>query len=140
MEKSDATSDIIKAAAINVQTVNNSSSVAGGVETQTQKRVVKLTAKALANELDRLQSGRKAKLNNTAIIRKSIQGLMLKHDKTKVQDALEELCQVCYEVKYMHNNLLGFLPTEEKEKQEIWFKAKMLPINECIANTKKWVS
>ena len=140
MEKSNATSDIIKAGAINVQTVNNSSSVAGGVETQTQKRVVKRTAKALANEVDRLQSGRKAKLNKTAIIRKSIQDLMLKHDKTKVQDALEELFEVCYEVKNMHNKLLGFLPCEEKEKHEIWFKAKMLPINECIAYTKKWVS
>ena len=82
MEKHDATSDIIKAAGINVQTVNKSNSVAGGVETQTQKRVVKLTAKVLANELERLQSGRNATLNKTVIIRKSIQGLMLKHDKT----------------------------------------------------------
>ena len=92
-------SDLSKTAGINVQTVNKSSSVAGGVETQTQNRVVKLTAKALANELDRLQSGRKAKLNQAAIIRTSIQGLMLKHDKTKVQGAVEELFEVCCEVK-----------------------------------------
>ena len=136
MEKHNATSDIIKTA----ETVNKASRVASGVEAQTQKRVVKLTTKALANEIDRLQSGRKAKFSKAASIRKSIQGLMLQHDKTKVQNALEDLNEVCYEVKNMHNHLLGLLPYEEKEKQEIWFKAKMLSINEWIADTKMWVS
>lgn len=61
-----ATSDIIKTAV----TVNKSSCVAGSVEIHTQKRVIKLAAKTLANELDRLQSGRKYKLNKAASIRK----------------------------------------------------------------------
>lgn len=133
-QKRDATSDIIKTTGTNVQTINKCSTVAGGIEIQTQKRVVKLTAKALANEIDRLQAGKKAKLNKAANIRKSIEGFMLKHDKTKVKNALEELFEVCYEVKEIHKRLLGLLPCEEKEKQEIWVKAKMLPINECIAN------
>lgn len=50
----------------------------GGVETQTQKWVVKLTTKALAVKLDKLQMDRKAKLNQAVVIGKSMQGLMVK--------------------------------------------------------------
>lgn len=32
------------------------------------------------------------------------------------------------------------LPGDEKEKHEVWFKAKMLSNNDCIANAKWWVS
>ncbi len=137
METRNAVSDVVTGT--NVPTANKPLSVTSGVETQTQKRVVKLTAKALANEFDRLQSSRRVKFNKAANIRKSIQYLMLKHDKTGVQDALEELI-VCGEVKNLHDTLLGLLPCDEKEKQEIWFKAKMLPNNECIANAKRWFS
>ena len=105
-----------------------------------EKRGGKMTAKGLANKYDRLQAGRKARLNMAAKIRDSIQGFMKTNEKTKVQNALTELVQVCNEAKGMHDNMLGFMPCDEKEKQVIWFKAKMLSNNDCIANANLWVS
>lgn len=66
-----------------VQTASRPSSVTSSVETQTQKWVAKLTAKALAVKLDRLQNGRKAKLNKASKMRNVIQGLMSKGEKPK---------------------------------------------------------
>lgn len=65
---------------------------------------------------------------------------MLKGDKNKVQNALDDLIEMCEEAKCMHDSLLVLLPCDEKEKHEIWFKAKMLANDECIANMKMWVS
>ena len=119
------------------QTIKPSSET-GGVETQTEKQVVKLTLKALADKLERLQEGRKTKLNKATNIRKSMQSLMLMGDKKQVQNALEELINVCDEAKYMHESLLGLLPCDEKDKHVTWFNAKMLGNNECIAGQKRW--
>lgn len=137
METRDATSDVTGS---NVRTASKPGSVMSGVDPQSGKRVIKLSAKAIANILDRLQSDRKAKFNKAANIRKSIRGSMEKYDETQVQKGLEELTEVCDDVKGIHDHLLGLLPVEENEKHETWFKAKMLPINECIADTKEWLS
>lgn len=101
--------------------------------------MVELTAKAHADKLDRLQNGRKAKLNKASTIRKAMQGFMLKDDKTQVQNALGELIEVCGEAKCMHESLLVLLPCDEREKHETWFKAKMLGNDECITDAKSWV-
>lgn len=111
-----------------------------GVDIQTQRRVVKPTAKALADKLDRLQNGRKNKLNKASAIKRSMHGLMSKGDKTEVQNALDEFIEVCEDAKSMHESLLVLLPGDEKEKHKVWFKAKMLSNNECIADAKRWVS
>lgn len=136
MEKRDAVSD--EKNGTDVQAASKPRSVTSGVETQ--KRVTKLTAKAFAYKLESLQNDRKVKLNKATNIRKSIQGFMLRDDKTQVQNALGELIVVCDEAKNMPENLLGLLPCDEKEKHEIWFKAKMLSNNECFANAKGWIS
>lgn len=39
--------------------------------------------------------------------------------------------------KKTHESLLGVLPVEEAEKHEIWFKAKIIPINEFIKRVNK---
>lgn len=114
------------------------STMSGGIETQ--QRVVKLTANALANKLETLQNGRKVKLNKATAIRKSIQYLLSGDHKTQVSNVLGGLIEVCDEAKCMHESLLGLLPCEEREKHETWFKAKMLSNDECIAATKLWVS
>lgn len=139
MEMSEAVSDI-NVTGTNVQTDKTLRGAFDSDETQTQRRVVKLTAKALANELERLQTVRNKKLNKAANIRKTIKGLMLKRDKIQVQRALEQLIEVCDDVKNVQNALLDLLPHVEREKHDIWFKAKMLSVNECIANTKGWVT
>lgn len=65
---------------------------------------------------------------------------MLNHDKTQVKCALGQLIEVCDDVKNVLDALLVLLPCDEKEKHDIRFKAKMLSVNECIANAKLWVS
>ena len=117
-----------------------SGDVTNGTEPLREERVVKLTAKALAEKCDRFQVDRKAKLNIAASLRNSIRGFMVKNEVTNVQNGLIELLHVCNEAKCVHANLLGFISPDEKEKQETWFKAKMIPNNECISETEMWVS
>lgn len=57
-----------------VSAASQSNSVASNVEAQTEKRVVKLSFKALSDKLDMLHAVRKAKLNKANNIRKSLQG------------------------------------------------------------------
>ena len=103
-------------------------------------RKVKMTEKALADKLSRLQAERKAKLNKAANIRNSMKDLIIKGDKTMVCDALNELRVVCDDAKCMHKQLLGLMPGDEQENHEIWFKAKFLSLNECIHGAEMWVS
>ena len=141
MEPCKATNETINVGGTDVQTASGSKTdVTAVVETPTQKRVVKLTAKALAEKLDKLQTDRKAKLNKANFIRKSIRNYMVKNERTQVDNDLNELIDLCNEIKYIHESLLQLLPSDEKEKHVIWFKAKMLSNDECIANANVWMS
>ncbi|KAK0152604.1 hypothetical protein N1851_005873 [Merluccius polli] len=137
MEMQDAAPDNT---GTDMRTASQPSSVTSGLEPQTQKRVIKLTAKALAEKLDRLQTIRKARLNKATTIRKTIQGYMSNGEKTQVQNALGELIGVCEDVKCIHESLLFLLPSDEAEKHETWFKAKMMFNDECVNDVKKWIS
>lgn len=55
-----------------------------------------------------------------------MQGLMLKGDKTQLQNAPGELIEVCDEVKCIHKSLLGLLSGDEGEKHETWFKCCLM--------------
>ena len=141
MEPCKATNETINVGGTDVQTASGSKTdVTAVVETPTQKRVVKLTAKALAEKLDKLQTDRKAKLNKANFIRKSIRNYMVKNERTQVENDLNELIDLCNEIKCIHESLLQLLPSDEKEKHVIWFKAKMLSNDECIANANVWMS
>lgn len=63
------------------------SRMTGGGETQTEKWVVKLTAKMLGGKLESLQNERKSKLNKASVVRKTMQSLMLNDDKMEEQNA-----------------------------------------------------
>ena len=76
MEPCKATNETINVGGTDVQTAS------GSKTDVTQKRVVKLTAKALAEKLDKLQTDRKAKLNKANVIRKSIRNYMVKNENT----------------------------------------------------------
>lgn len=56
-----------------------------------------------------------------------------------VQDALNELKEMCDDAKSGHGHLLGLMLYDEQEKQEIQFKAKLLFLNECITIAEMWV-
>lgn len=107
---------------------------------ESQKRVIKLTDKALAEEIDKLQNTRKAKLNKAGNLRNEMDVLMCNDDKTQVLNALDELETVCDDAQCAHDSLLCLLPCSEVERHEIWFKAKMLPNNECVSNVQQWLS
>lgn len=48
--------------------------------------------------------------------------------------------KLCNEARETHESLLQLLPPAEKEKHEIWFKAKLLSVNEFTDCVKKWLS
>ena len=117
----------------------NPDSVASCSDTQTSKRVVKLSAKAVADRLDRLQNGRKIKLNKASNLRKTIQGLMQNGKLSEVQKSLDGFIELCDEIRCMHDSLMILLPHEEEEKHETWFKAKMMFNDEFTESVKQWV-
>lgn len=107
---------------------------------ESQKRAVKLTEKAFAEKIDKLQTSRKSKLNKAGNIRNEINGFMSNDDKEKVLNALDELKIVCDDAKAAHDALLGLMPHHEVERHKIWFKAKMLVNNDCVSNVNDWLS
>lgn len=114
-------------------------SVVSNVEVQTEKRVVKLSYKALADKVDKFQAARKVHLNKADSLRKSLQECIKKGDKLQVQYALKEFIEVCDNAKRTHESVLGLLSSDEKEQQETWFKAKTMFNDECIADANQWV-
>ena len=104
------------------------SSVVSGVDQQSKR------ANTLADKLTSLQTDRKLKLHNASAIRKSIDGL--KHDIPQLLKALKCLVEKCNDAKRIHESLLSLLPVEEKEKHNVWFKAKMISNNDVICETK----
>lgn len=120
----------------------NPSTANGERETQSvSKRPIKLTHKALMHKLDKLQKVRKAKLNKASDLKRTIQDLM--HDreyKTEVQCTFDRYTTLCNEAKEQHQSLSEILSHEEKDKPEIWFKAKMLSVNDFTDAVNKWLS
>ncbi len=104
------------------------------------KRVVKLTAKALAEKLEKLQDERKTKLNKASKVRKRLSELIQDGKNAEVQCYLDYLVKLCDETTCVHDSLMGLLDEVEKEKHDIWFKAKMISNNECISYVKRWVT
>lgn len=107
-------------------------SVVSGVDQQSKR------ANALADKLLALQADRKVKLDNASAIRKSVDGL--KHDIPQLQNALRCLVENCNDAKCIHEALLSLLPVDEKERHDIWFKAKMIVNNDFISATKVLLS
>lgn len=113
-------------------------------ETETQsvtKRPVKLTQKALIDKLETLQKTRKSKLIKASNLKGTIQELMRDREYgTEVHFAFDKYKTLCNEAIETHESLLQLLPPEEKEKHEIWFKAKLLGVNEFTDCVKRWLS
>lgn len=106
-----------------------------------KKRTIKLTPKALMEKIDNLQMERKTKLNKLSNLRKTIVDLMNDKDYVnEVKCTFNKYNNLCDETKHVHVNLLGVLPKDEAAKHEIWYKAKMLNINDFIANVNKWLA
>ncbi len=110
------------------------------VQMDKEKRVVKLTPKAFVAKVEKLQSDRKSVLTKATNLRKNMQGLMQQRNVKDVQSGFDDLLNLCDEAKGIHGSFMGMLPESEKEKHDIWFKAKMIANNDFISEVKMWVS
>ncbi len=105
------------------------------------KQVIKLTPKALCEKIEKLQAIRKAKLNKASNLKKVVEELMSEKDcKSEVKCAFSKFVVVWDEVKSLHDSLMGLLPGDELERQQTWFKAKMLINNDFINDLQKWLT
>lgn len=60
--------------------------------------------------------------------------------ETEVHCAFDKYNTLCNEAKQTHESLLKYLSPAEKEKHEIWFKAKFLSVNEFTDDVNKWMA
>lgn len=112
-----------------------------GVESVTEKRMVKLTPKALLEKISSLEKERKLEFGKLSKVKESIFELM--GDKMHVHEVENEfnrLIGLCDKIQQAHASLLGLLPADEANKHETWYQAKMLDINDFIVGTKGWLS
>lgn len=96
-----------------------------------KRRPVKLTEKAPIAKIETLQ--KESKFKNAVILKNTTVSLM--GDKGFVQEVkntFDKYLKLCEEAVANHQSLLKFLPQDEFEKNETWFKAKMLSVNEFI--------
>lgn len=115
--------------------------VGAGVKPVTEKRVVKLTPKALLEKISALEKQRKAEFGKLAKSKESITILMGdKEHVNEVENEFNKFNVLCDKIQQVHASLLGLLPAEQASKHDIWFQAKMLNVNEFIAGTKQWLS
>ncbi len=107
---------------------------AGGI-----KRRIKLTMKALLAKVNDLQTMRKSKLTKAATLKNMIQSLMSERGYENEINKNFSVYQVLIDdARCVHNKLIELLPVEEKEKNEIWFKAKLLSVNEFKESVAKY--
>ena len=92
-------------------TMADKGAASGEMETQSvTKRSVKLTQKALLDELETLQKT-KSKLNKASTLKIKIQELMQDRKyETEVHCTFDEYTTLCDEAKEIHTSLLKLLP------------------------------
>ena len=95
------------------------------------KRKVKLTTKALLCKIGDLEKTRKSKLSKAAELKRTLQELLFEPgNKAEIEISFNKYQVLLNDAKAAHNALLKLLPVEETEKHEIWFKAKLLGVDE----------
>lgn len=103
------------------------------------KRESKLTEKALLAKIDDLEKKRKSFLHKAANVKEEIYKLMSnKGSCEEVKQVFSTYEFLVNDAKNAHECLLEFLPISEKEKNEIWFKAKLLSVNDCFETVKEY--
>ena len=112
-----------------------------GVEMECGKRETKLTAKAWANKIEKLQHERKIIVNKIKGLIPEMKVLMKsKENVSHVQPHLENLIQLCENAIMSHNALIPLLPEDEQNKQNEWFASIMKYSNTFEEDVKRWLS
>ena len=111
------------------------------VKSVTEKRVGKLTHKALLEKISILEKERKSNFGKLSKVKQSILKFMGdKEHVNKVENELTVFNELCNTIQQVHASLLGLLPAEEASKHEIWYQAKMLNVKEFLVGTNQWLS
>lgn len=53
---------------------------------------------------------------------------------------MSALVDLCDDAKCVHDSLLVILPDGEREKHDIWFKAKMICNDEMLSEVNRWLN
>lgn len=93
----------------------------------------KLTEKAFLAKISELQTKRKSLLRKAASVKEQLYELMNDNGSCDmIKDTFAKYEILINDAKEAHECLLEFLPEDEKEKNEVWFKAKQLSVADTI--------
>lgn len=105
------------------------------------KREIKLTSKAMANKIEKLQQERKNIVHKIKRLIPEMKTLMrTKENVTTVQLHTDNLYQLYENATTLHNMLLPLLPEDEQIKQDEWFSNIMRYSDTFRENVNKWMS
>lgn len=106
-----------------------------------EKRIIKLSVKALENQIQTFQTDRQAKVNKIKAAIKKIKELMQNEDNApSVQSHLANLSVLLEDASQLHEAVIQLLPQEEQEKQNTWFSSILKHNSGFIDNVRGWLS
>lgn len=79
-------------------------------------------------------------MNKVKNLRKLTIELMQSGNAKEVKCTLEKIVCLCVEARNAHESLVCLMVTDEREKQDTWFAAKMLVENDYIVNVQNWLT
>lgn len=103
-------------------------------------RVVKLTAKALANKIETLQKQRKSCVKQSQKLADEIKALM--QDDVNARDVsckLNLMLQLCDNAKVNHESVVVLIPETEVNTHNEWFESVSKPIYDFAEDVKLWL-
>lgn len=105
------------------------------------KRPTKLTVKALAGKIQRLQKERQASVNKIKGVIQSIKDLMQTDENVSVvRSQLGNIIKLSEDIILQHKAVIALLPEEEKEKQQEWFTSISKHTTGFVQDVKRWLS
>lgn len=117
------------------------SEITSDVEMECGKRQTKLTAKAWAHKIEKLQHERKITVNKMKVLIPEMKALMKqKENASHVQCHMDRLIQLCENATKLHDELIPLLVEDEQNKQNEWFSSIMKYSNAFKEDVHKWLS
>lgn len=107
-----------------VSNVKNTQDKVSDVKNAQDKRQGVLTEKALANKIEKIQTQRKKHVTKMKSVIGSLKELMNDDEnESQVKLQLNELIHLFKNAIELHESLLPLMPTDEQDKQNVWFSS-----------------
>uniref|UniRef100_A0A8C8DI38 Uncharacterized protein n=1 Tax=Oryzias sinensis TaxID=183150 RepID=A0A8C8DI38_9TELE len=111
------------------------------IKMERDKRLIKPTAKALANKIEKLQHERKIAVNKMKSLIPEMKSLMkTKENVSHVQSCFKKLNQFCVTAIASHDVLMPLLMEDEQNGQNEWFDSIMTYANAFKEDVERWLS